>query len=190
MTATCGEVTATIADDRRGGDDRGLEDDRDHRVRRLALSRLVDEHAPERAHRGRDLGKRRPAAQRAQGEHPRRRARVGGDHQPRQRGHVAGGRRAQHARLAEAIHEPPLRHRPERVGRAERAHHAARLGERARRVAGQQQDPQAEHPDRHRPQGRQDDRRPRTRQGEQRAVALPTHPRVRQDAHARPRYRP
>ena len=62
--------------------------------------------------------------------------------------------------------------------------------ERARRVVGQQQDPQAEHADRHRAGGRQDHRRAGAGESEQRAVAPRALPRVRQDAHAPPRYRP
>ena len=103
---------------------------------------------------------------------------------------MAQGRGAQHAGLPEAVHEPALRHGPQRVGEAEGAHHASGHGERARRVVGEQQDPQAEHADRHRTGGRQDHRRAGARQREQRPIAPRALPRVRQDAHAPPRYRP
>ena len=48
---------------------------------------------------------------------------LGGQHQRGQSEHVDGRRRAQHAGLAEPVHQPPLSDGAERVRRAERADH-------------------------------------------------------------------
>ena len=73
-TATCGGLSADDrGHQRRRRDHRDLEHDRDHRVGGLALAGVLDERAPQRAHRGGHLRERRTAAQRASGEHPGRR---------------------------------------------------------------------------------------------------------------------
>jgi hypothetical protein len=83
---------------------------------------------------------------------------------------VAGGGDAQHGRLTEPVHEPALRDGAERVGESERARHAAGLGERAGRLASQQQDREDVHADRERPEGRRDQRAAGARDPQQRSV--------------------
>ena len=73
-------------------------------------------------------------------------------------GQMADRRHAKDPRLAVAIHQAALHERADGVREAERSRDPPRGGERPRRLVREQQDREAEHPDRHRPERRQHER--------------------------------
>ena len=174
-------------DERRRRDHRDLEDDRHHRVGGLALLGVLDQRAPQRAHRRRDLreASRRRTARTAPA--PRSGAPAFAAITSAARAGTCPAAAARSTRVCpRRSMSRPCATAPSALARLKAPTTRPASRERARRVAREQQDAEAEHADRHRPRGRQDDRRAGARQRQQRPVALRARPRVRQDAHAVP----